>query len=263
VATLARTGGKTWGMNNVRLLVVLLPWSFVAGPAHAAEKKPAVAAVPNTVTAAEKAAGWRLLFDGKTTTGWRGVKKDGFPGERWVVDGGVLKCVGGKNNIDIITIDQYDSFEFSWQWRLSAGANSGVKYLVDETISKPGFGIGFEYQLIDDDKHPDARAGRDGNRTAGALYDLIAPGKDKLVHPPGEWNESRLLVDGNHVEHWLNGKKVLSFERGSPEFKDLIARSKYKSIAGFGAAPRGHLLLQDHETEVAFRNLKLRAPLRK
>src|SRR3989442_16002082 len=117
-------------------------------------------------------------------------------------------------------------------------------------MSKPGFGIGFEFQLIDDDRHPDAKAGRDGNRTAGALYDLIAPSTSKAVHPPGEWNESRLLVDGNHVEHWVNGKKVLSFERGSPEMKDLIARSKYRSIAGFGEGPKGHLLLQDHETEV-------------
>jgi hypothetical protein len=219
---------------------------------------PAVAAPTNTLTAAEKKAGWQLLFDGKTTSGWHGVKTEKFPADHWVADGGILKCVGGKNNVDIVTDQQYDSFDFKWEWRITPGGNSGVKYLVDEAMSKPGFGIGFEYQLIDDDKHPDAKAGRDGNRTVGSLYDLIPADKAKVVKTPGEWNESRLLVDGNHVEHWINGKKVLSFERGSAEMKDLIAKSKYKSIAGFGEVPKGHLLLQDHETEVAFRNLKLR-----
>jgi len=222
---------------------------------------PAAAAPPaNTLTAAEKAAGWRLLFDGKTTKGWHGVKSDGFPGEQWVVADGLLKCVGGKKHVDIVTDEEFGDVELRWEWRLAAGGNSGIKYLVDEGRSQPGFGIGFEYQLIDDDRHPDARAGRDGNRTVGALYDLIAPPKDKVVHPPGEWNESRLVITGNHVEHWLDGRKVLSFERGSPEMKALIAASKYRSIAGFGGDARGRLLLQDHETEIAFRNIKVRVP---
>jgi hypothetical protein len=237
-------------------LVLLLGLIFFPRPTLAA---PAA----NTLSAADRAAGWRLLFDGKTTKGWRGVKTGGgFPSEQWVVADGLLKCVGGKKHIDIITEEEFGDVELVWEWRLAPGGNSGVKYLVDEARSQPGFGIGFEYQLIDDDRHPDAKAGRDGNRTVGALYDLIAP-RDKVVHPPGQWNESRLLIVGNHVEHWLDGKKVVSFERGSPEMKALVAASKYRSIAGFGEDARGHLLLQDHETEIAFRNVKVRIPPRK
>jgi hypothetical protein len=235
-----------------RIALVLLAVSLPA-PAQAA---PAA----NTLTAAEKADGWRLLFDGKTTKGWRGVKTDGFPAEQWVVADGLLKCVGGKKHIDLITEEQYGNLELRWEWRLAAGGNSGVKYLVDEEHSQPGFGIGFEYQIIDDDKHPDAKAGHDGDRTVGALYDLIAPARGKTVHPPGQWNESRLVIAGSHVEQWLDGKKVVSFERGSPEMKALIARSKYRGIPGFGTNERGHLLLQDHETEIAFRNIKIRVP---
>ena len=234
------------------------PLVLLSGLTLLATRAPAAPAA-NTLSAAEKAAGWRLLFDGKTPKGWRGVKTPGFPAEQWVVADGLLKCVGGKKHVDIITDEQFGDVELSWEWRLAAGGNSGVKYLVDEARSQPGFGIGFEYQLIDDDKHPDARAGHDGNRTVGALYDLIAP-RDKIVHPPGQWNESRLLVRGNHVEHWLDGKKVVSFERGSPEMKALIAASKYRGLPGFGEDARGHLLLQDHETEIAFRNVKVRVP---
>jgi hypothetical protein len=142
---------------------------------------------------------------------------------------------------------------------MSERGNSGVKYLVDEAMSQKGNdGIGFEYQLLDDDKHPDAKKGKDGNRTAGSLYDLIPAGKEKVLRPIGEWNESRLLVDGNHVEHWLNGVKVLSYERGSADMKTRIAESKYKDIKGFGEVVKGRLLLQDHDSEVDFRNMKVR-----
>jgi hypothetical protein len=240
--------GKAPLLLLLLLVVLLRPLVPLAAPAD------------NTLTPAEKAAGWRLLFDGKTTRGWRGVKTGGgFPAEQWVVADGLLRCVGGKKHVDIITDEEFGDLELSWQWRLAAGGNSGIKYLVDEARSQPGFGIGFEYQLIDDDRHPDARAGRDGNRTVGALYDLIAP-RDKVVRPPGQWNDSRLVILGTHVEHWLDGKKVLSFERGSPELKALIAASKYRSLPGFGEEARGHLLLQDHETEIAFRNIKVRIP---
>jgi hypothetical protein len=121
-------------------------------------------------------------------------------------------------------------------------------------------GVGFEYQMLDDEKHPDAKKGKDGNRTAGSLYDLVPAAKDKVLHPPGEWNESRVVVDGNHVEHWLNGGKVLSYERGSPEMKKIIADSKFKDIPGFGDVVKGHILLQDHGNETTVRNLKLRTP---
>jgi hypothetical protein len=232
---------------------------FVSTPALAKSKEPAPAAPANTLTAKEKAAGWKLLFDGKTTKGWRSFKSAPFPTDHWVAKDGVLECVGGKKVTDIVTDEEFDNFEFAWDWKITPKGNSGVKYLVDEAMSKSGNdGIGFEYQLLDDQLHPDAKKGKDGNRTAGSLYDLIPAGKEKVLHPVGEWNESRLLVDGNHIEHWMNGVKLLSYERGSPEMKARIAESKYKDIKGFGEVKKGHLLLQDHDSEVDFRNLKIR-----
>jgi len=241
------------------VLLALLSVSLSA-PALAKSKEAAPAAAPNTLTSKEKAAGWKLLFDGKTTKGWRSFKSSPFPAEHWVAKDGALECVGGKKVTDIVTDEEFDSFEFAWDWKMSEKGNSGVKYLVDEAMSQKGNdGIGFEYQLLDDDKHPDAKKGKDGDRTAGSLYDLIPAAKDKKLNPVGEWNESRLVVDGNHVEHWLNGVKVVSFERFSPEMKALIAGSKYKDIPGFGETKKGHLLLQDHGNKIDFRNLKIRA----
>jgi hypothetical protein len=222
------------------------------------------AAPPNSLTAKEKAAGWRLLFDGKTTKGWRGFKKDKFPEDGWAVKDGVLKhldsgaagnkMVGG----DIVTDEEFDSFEVAWEFKLTPGANGGLKYLVNENLVKDSkSGVSFEYQLLDDDKHPDAKKGKDGDRKCGALYDLIAP-KEAAAKPIGEWNDARLVVEGNHVEHWLNGKKVVEFERGGEVLKKLIADSKYKTIAGFGETAKGHLLLQDHFNEVWYRSIKLR-----
>jgi hypothetical protein len=164
------------------------------------------------------------------------------------------KMVGG----DIVTDEQFDNFELSWEFKLTPGANGGVKYLIDENLVKDSkSGVGFEYQLLDDDKHPDAKKGKDGNRRCGALYDLIPP-KEAAAHPIGEWNEARLVVDGAHIEHWLNGKKVVDYERGSDALKALIAESKYKSIAGFGEVTKGRLLLQDHFNEVWYRSIKVR-----
>jgi hypothetical protein len=240
------------------VLLALLSLSLSA-PALAKSKEPAPAATPNTLTSKEKAAGWKLLFDGKTTKGWRSFKSAPFPAEHWVAKDGALECVGGKKVTDIVTDEEFDNFEFAWDWKMSEKGNSGVKYLVDEAMSQKGNdGIGLEYQLLDDDKHPDAKKGKDGNRTAGSLYDLIPAAKEKVLHPIGQWNESRLIVDGNHVEHWLNGVKVLSYERGSADMKTRIAESKYKDIKGFGEVAKGHLLLQDHDSEVDFRNMKIR-----
>jgi len=239
--------------------LLALSLSLVSAPVLAKSKEPAPASTPNTLTSKEKAAGWKLLFDGKTTKGWRSFKSAPFPAEHWVAKDGALECVGGKKVTDIVTEEEFDNFEFVWNWKMSERGNSGVKYLVDEAMSQKGNdGIGFEYQLLDDDKHPDAKKGKDGNRTAGSLYDLIPAGKEKVLRPIGEWNESRLLVDGNHVEHWLNGVKVLSYERGSADMKTRIAESKYKDIKGFGEVVKGRLLLQDHDSEVDFRNLKIR-----
>lgn len=218
---------------------------------------------PNTLSASEKAAGWKLLFDGKTTNGWRGFRRDKFPEEGWAIEDGAIKHVKGsgeqsKNGGDIITIGKYDNFELQLEWRVSPGANSGIKYLIAEEMVKSGYsGLGFEMQVLDDDGHPDAKMGKAGNRTASALYDLIAP-HNKTLRAVGEWNQVKLIIKGDHVEHWLNGAKVVEFDLGSPQLKALIAESKYKDIPGFGDVRKGHILLQDHGNEVWFRNIKLR-----
>jgi hypothetical protein len=219
---------------------------------------------PNELTSSEKTAGWKLLFDGKTTQGWRGFRREKFPEEGWVIEDGSIKHVAGngeqsKNGGDIITVGQYGNFELQLEWRVSPGANSGIKYLISEDMVKSGHsGLGFEMQVLDDDKHPDAKMGKEGNRTAGALYDLIAP-QNKVLRPVGQWNQVRLIVQGDHVEHWLNGAKVVEYELGSPRLKALIAESKYKDIPGFGEVRKGHILLQDHGHEVWFRNIKIRS----
>jgi len=220
-------------------------------------------ATTNVLAQAEKAAGWKLLFDGKTWNGWRGFRREKMPDEGWAIEDGAIKHVAGngeqsKQGGDIITVGKYENFELQLEWRISPGGNSGIKYLVDEDMVKSGYsGLGFEMQVLDDERHPDAKLGIAGNRTASALYDLIAP-KNKVLHAVGEWNQVRLIVNGNHVEHWLNGGKVLEYELGSPQLKSLIAESKYKTIPGFGEVRKGHILLQDHGHEVWFRNIKLR-----
>lgn len=218
----------------------------------------------NTLSAAEKKAGWKLLFDGKTTNGWRGAYKDAFPTQGWKIENGelvVVKSNGAesRNGGDIITTEQYDNFELTLEARLTPGGNSGVKYFVTERLPKsPGSAIGLEFQILDDELHPDAKMGKNGNRTIGSLYDLI-PAQNKKAIPIGEWNQVRIVSDNKKVEHWLNGTKVVAYERGSPEFRTLVAGSKYKDFENFGEAPKGHILLQDHGDEVHYRNIKLRA----
>jgi hypothetical protein len=219
---------------------------------------------PNTLTDAERAEGWRLLWDGRTTWGWRGAKGSEFPKEGWEIKDGLLSVVetGGAESRaggDIVTEASYAAFDLKVEFRLTPGANSGIKYYVDTELNKAeGSAIGLEFQLLDDATHPDARAGRDGNRTIASLYDLVPAAADKKVKPIGEWNEARVVSDGRHVEHWLNGAKVLEFERGSEAFRKLVATSKYKVWPAFGESPRGPILLQDHGNRVWFRNLKIR-----
>ncbi|MFN0124175.1 MAG: DUF1080 domain-containing protein [Blastocatellia bacterium] len=219
---------------------------------------------PNTLSKKEKSAGWRLLFDGKTLNGWRGFHRDHIPEGRWLVEDGTItkpKAGGelGHSGGDIITVDQFENFEFTMEWKLNTGGNSGMKYLVSENLPPKGYsGVSFEMQILDDHGHPDAKAGINGNRTASSLYDLIPASKDKKLHAPGEWNQIRLIKKGNHVEHWLNGGKVVEFELGSEALKAAIAKSKFNKTAGFGEAKKGHILLQDHGDAVWFRNLKIR-----
>ena len=207
----------------------------------------------NTLSPDDEKAGWRLLFDGKTTKGWVGIGKKEFPKQGWGVEDGTLKHTKGGGGGDIVTEELFDDFELSFEWRIGEAGNSGLKY----NLPDPKKGVGCEYQLIDDERHPDGKRGGAKHQTAG-LYDLIEPATDKRVNPVGEWNESRLIVKGNHVEHWLNGAKTVSYEFGSDALKELIAKSKYKSAPGFGVKTKSPILLQDHGDEAAFRNIKVR-----
>jgi hypothetical protein len=220
----------------------------------------------NQLSAKEKKTGWKLLFDGKTTTGWKGAFLDSFPAKGWKVDSGqlIVESSSGKestNGGDIVTVDAYSNFELTVDFKITEGANSGIKYFVDpaqKAPANPKSAIGLEFQVLDDDRHPDAKLGKNGNRTVGSLYDLIPARTDKKVRPVGQWNTARIVSKGNHVEHWLNGIKVLEYERGSDAFKALVADSKYKDIPGFGLGSSGRILLQDHGNNVFYKNIKLR-----
>ncbi len=212
----------------------------------------------------KKAGAWRELFDGKTLAGWRGFHRQ-EPAKGWAVENGMLKLTsmqrppGSDIGGDLITVDQFENFEFEVEWRLSKGGNSGIKYLVSEDLPKTGrSAVSFEYQVLDDENHPDAKMGIAGNRTVGSLYDLIPAAASKKVNAVGAFNKTRIVKHGTHVEHWLNGIKLLEFDQGSPDLKAHIAASKFKTTAGFGEAKRGHFLLQDHNDEVWFKNIRVR-----
>jgi hypothetical protein len=295
---------RTWvnGVPAANLVDAMTPRGFLALQVHAVGSDPAMAglearfrniriltedaarlAAPpdptveqfsylaNELTEAEKALGWRLLWDGKTTNGWKGAKLAGFPDKGWKIEDGLLSVLasgGGeaRNGGDIITTEDFSDFELQLDFRLSPGANSGIKYFVDPTLLKgEGSAIGLEYQLLDDERHPDAKMGVRGNRTVGSLYDLIAATNlseadrtAKRVNPPDEWNRARLVVRGNQVEHWLNDVKVVEFERGTQIFRALVAYSKYRDWPSFGEWESGPILLQDHGDLVSFRSIKIR-----
>ena len=241
----------------------------------------------NQLTRAERAAGWKLLFDGTSLGGWHGLGWPAIPAAHWrVVDGAIEKVAtkevpkGADGRAvpggDLISDATYGDFELSWQWKVTPGANSGLKYNVSEELStsngqpevlrrqQTGGGappavshsaLGFEYQMIDDDGHPDGKLIK---HKTGDLYDLIASNDRKRVRPVGEWNESRIVFRGNHGEHWLNGEKVVEYDLGTPAMADAIAASKYKVYPWFGERRRGHIVLQDHQNEAHFRNIKIR-----
>lgn len=214
----------------------------------------AFCAEPNTLTDVEKAGGWRLLFDGKTTTGWAALGGKPFPEKGWTVLDGALHHAKGAGGGDIVTTEAFEEFELVWEWKIGEGGNSGLKY----NLPDPAKGVGFEYQLLDDAKHPDAKL-HDGTRTTGSFYDVIPAAADKKLNAPGEWNASRVLVKGSHVEHWLNGGKTVEFELGGDALKAAIAASKFKTAAGFGVRTKSPILLQDHGDEISVRNVKVRA----
>ncbi len=230
-----------------------------------ADDTPVVNLVLNNLSEAEKAQGFKLLFNGKDFTGWRGVHSDKMPNKRWAVKDGTIhvgKSDGSETGNDIVTTDLYGAFEMVFEFKLSEGANSGIKYFVDEQYDSGGkSGIGLEYQVLDDERHPDAKMGAVGNRTLASLYDLIPSTKpDKRFQKKiGEWNQGRIIVYPNNVvQHWLNGFKVVEYERKSNIYNALVARSKYEKYKGFGAADKGNILIQDHGDDVSFRNLKIR-----
>lgn len=222
--------------------------------------------IPNNLSEQEQKSGVQLLWDGKTSTGWRGIFKQTFPAKGWEIKDGVLtihSSNGQEEGLggDIVTEKDFSAFELDFDFKLTPGANSGVKYYVRENYDSKGkSGIGLEYQVLDDSLHPDAKLGLNGDRTLSSLYDLI-PRKNipAALKKIGEWNHGRILVyPNNHVEHWLNGYKMIEYEKGSKAFLDAVAISKYKVWPNFGMWPEGHILLQDHGNEVSYRSIKIK-----
>lgn len=216
--------------------------------------------LPNNLSDAEKEQGFELLFDGKTTNGWKSAKTGEFPTQGWEVKDGVLSVLGKDQSPerggDIITTKEFGPFELKFDFKITEGANSGIKY----GIGNNGPGLGLEYQILDDDRHPDAKQGVVGNRTLASLYDLIPAEKEaRFINKPGEWNRGRLVVfPDNTVQHWLNGRLVVQYKRGDAIYRALVARSKYAEYEGFGMAPKGPILIQDHQDNVHFKSIKIR-----
>jgi hypothetical protein len=254
---------------------------FLNGPAGVAAQPPsallarpssdAAAGKPNTLTAAERSAGWRLLFDGKTFAGWHGLGFPDVPTGLWVVkDGAIGHVANGKGPVqpdgqpltgmDLISDRGYQDFELVWEWKISEAGNSGLKYNVSEKLSggmpPPHAAKGWEYQMIDDERNEDNKL---ATHRSGALYDMLPPSESKRIYPAGQWNRSAIVFRGSHGEHWLNGEKVVEFELGSAEFDAAFAKSKYHGYPDwFPVRRRGQIVLQDHGDVVWFRDLKIR-----
>lgn len=207
----------------------------------------------NALTDEEKATGWKPLFDGQSLKGWRLYRKQAAPESGWKVEDGILKKLPKVRGGDIVTEAKFDNFDLTWEWRIAPGGNNGLKYLVtEERASAPGH----EYQLLDDTRHPDGKLGP--KRQTASFYDVLPPSAVRTLKPVGEWNSSRVIVQSNHVEHWLNGAKVLEYELGSEVVRAAVANSKFKSVPGFGTKIQGHIMLTDHGDECWFRNIKIR-----
>jgi hypothetical protein len=220
---------------------------------------------PNALSQGEVRAGWKLLYDGHSPNGWRGATLNTFPSRGWLYADGTMHDLASEGKEvsgggDIVTDSLYSAFDISFEFKLTPGANSGVKYFVTLEEKTKGSAIGLEYQVLDDQLHPDAKLGKDGDRTLASLYDLIPSNKPpRFIRPIGVWNTGRIIVyPDNKVEHYLNGIKVLEYVRGSKDFRDRVAISKYIQWPHFGEAPKGHILLQDHGNEVFFRSIKIR-----
>lgn len=216
---------------------------------------PSTVAEPNELSEAEQADGWKLLFNGENMDGWRTYK--GREQDSWEVVDGTLHCKpegAAEKRADILTVDQYDDFDLVFDWKIAPTDNSGVIYRATEEFDQ-AYLSGPEYQVIDDKGYPDPLT---ATQTSASNYDMHAAPDDKPINPPGQWNTGRIVAKGNHIEHWLNGTKVVEYEINSPEWKELKEGSKWKDAAGYGASPKGHIDLQDHGGEVWYRNIKIK-----
>lgn len=251
--------GKTVAWRNIRILTEDVE-NFKTPESQGVHQ---INSIANTISEKEKKEGWVLLWDGKTTNGWRGAKLNGFPEKGWKMEDGILKVMksgGGEstNGGDIITTKKYKNFVLSVDFKITPGANSGIKYFVDPDLNKgAGSAIGCEFQILDDTKHPDAKLGVRGNRTLGSLYDLIAAPKNK-PYRGGFFNTAQVIVNGNKVQHLLNGVKIVEYERNNQMWDALVNYSKYADWPNFGNPSEGHILLQDHGDEVWFQNIKIK-----
>ena len=250
--------GKQIMWKNVRIMTDSLEQYNMSSDAPVFNTK-------NQLTSAEKENDWTMLWDGKSTDGWRGARLDDFPEQGWEMENGILTVLasGGAESAaggDIVTENSYKNFELKVDFKITKGANSGIKYYVDTDINKgPGSSIGLEYQILDDENHPDAKLGNhEGSRTVASLYDLIKADTKKPINPVGEWNTAHIISQDNHVEHWLNGTKVLEYERGNENFRKLVSESKYDKWPNFGELEEGRILLQDHGNRVSFKNIKIK-----
>jgi hypothetical protein len=262
---------KTRNLNFYVLFFTIVLSITLISMSAMAQNKDASALKINTLTDAEKKAGWRLLFDGKTFNGWRGIGRDHVPVGLWVVENGLIRKVntGDVKKLpdgrpveggDLMTIEEFDNFDLTFEWKINKDGNSGLKYNVSEEMAAQ-YGskysaLGFEYQLLDD-----ASASYKGklkpSQFSGSLYDLL-PSNNVTLKPIGEFNSSRIIVNGNHVEHWLNGAKVVEYEFGSKELEEAYKVSKFNKMTGFIDKRKAHIVLQNHNDESWFRNIKIR-----
>jgi hypothetical protein len=222
---------------------------FLSAPVAQAAPKTKEPAL-NKLTPAEKKAGWKLLFDGKTLTGWKGYKKPEAPPSFQVIDGAIVRVADGG---DLVSVEQYDNFELTLEWKLPEAGNSGIIFRADESEAQP-WQTGPEFQLLDNAKHKD---GKNPLTSTGACYAVYPPTKD-ATKPVGEWNSIRLVANGPQLEHYVNGEKVLAYEMGNDDWNQKVAASKFKKYPNFGKLTKGHIVLQDHKDRVEFRNIKLR-----
>lgn len=259
------TKQKVFDLLHHRILPVMLVTGLLVGCSSGGDEQAAesgVDAAPNTLTQEEQDEGWQLLFDGETTDGWRGYHQDAFPEEGWVVEDGTLRCVGsgmgeaGGEGGDIIYDEQFQNFRMSLEWKVSEGGNSGIFYLGQELEGEPVWKSAPEMQILDNERHPDAMLGENGNRQAGSLYDLL-PAEPQNTRPAGEWNHAEVMVYRGTVVHFQNGEQVVEYHLGTSDFEEMIDASKFSEFPEFAKNRPGYIALQDHGDDVWFRNIKI------